>query len=95
MNDDDVMKMVIDGFLGDFPAQIEDFKNCLAMGDAESLARRLHNMKGVAATVSAEELRLCAMELEQRAVAGDLESVKAGSDRLQECFARVKSAMLE
>jgi len=93
MGDEEIMQMVIAGFLEDFPNQLEEFKLALESGDAVAVARRLHNIKGVASTVSAEETRACALELERLAVADDLAAVRIGLARLEECFERLRKEM--
>ncbi len=94
MDDPDLVRAVVDGFLEDFPLQIEDLKAAFASGDAETMARRLHAMKGVAATVSAGELRRCAVTLEALVKEkGVGEEVRGGISRLEDCFARLAAEM--
>ena len=93
MDDEEIMQMVIAGFLEDYPNQMEEFKLALEAGDAVAVARRLHNIKGVSSTVSAEEMRSCALELERLAVADDLAAVRIGLARLEECFERLRKEM--
>jgi len=93
MDDEEMLQAVVAGFLEDFPRQLEHFKAALDAGDAVALARQLHNMKGVASTVSGEELRACAMELERLAVAGDLAAITRAQGLLEDCFARLRAAM--
>ena len=95
MGDGALARAVVDGFLVDFPQQILALRASLEAEDFATMARRLHSMLGVAATVSAEELKQCACELERSALANDSVGVSNGVVRLEECFARLKVEMLK
>ena len=93
MDDEDLARTVIEGFLVDLPRQIEALRGYLAAGDGPSATRQAHTIKGASAAVGAEALRGLATELESAAGAGDLASVTARLPELESRFATVKAAM--
>ena len=93
MDDEDLARIVVDGFLEDAPKQIEALRTCLGAGDAPGALRAAHTIKGASATVGAEALRAVAFEMELAAVAGDFEAVEARLPDLESQLARLKEAM--
>lgn len=93
MGDAELVAVVIDGFLGDFPRQLEIFKGKLDHGDAEGVKRGLHNMKGVASTVAALELQQWVARMEATAKAEDMSAVKRALPGLEDRLARLGTEM--
>ncbi len=93
MEDEDLARAVVDGFLEDMPRQIEALRSYLDAGDAEGVVRQSHTIKGASANVGGESLRAAALEMEQAARAGSLEDVAARLPDLDARFARLKEAM--
>ena len=93
MDDEDLARIVVDGFLEDAPKQIEALRNYLAAGDAPGALRQAHTIKGASATVGGEALRAVAFEMEKAAIAGDFEAVTARLPDLESQLARLKEAM--
>lgn len=93
MGDSELVGVVIDGFLEDFPRQLALLKRDLDQGHADGSKRGLHNMKGVAATVAGLELQQWAAQMEETAKAGDTEALKSALPGLEACFARLETEM--
>ena len=71
LDDDELARTVTESFLTDVPKQIEALKNFLAAGDAPSLRRQAHTVKGAAANIGGERLRACVLRLEESGGGGD------------------------
>ena len=84
MDDEDLARKVVEGFLKDIPKQIEALKACLEAGDAARAERQAHTIKGASANVGGEALRAVAFEMEKAAKAGDLGSVTARLPELED-----------
>ncbi|HEX5242503.1 MAG TPA: Hpt domain-containing protein, partial [Tepidisphaeraceae bacterium] len=71
--------------------------NALDQNNAEATTRGAHTLKGMAATVAAEPLRLAAAEAEAKARAGQWDAVRQQLDTLREeldsCLAYIPSAL--
>ena len=77
MDDEDLARVVLGGFLDDAPKQIEVLRDALGAGDGPVAHRQAHTLKGASAAVGGEALRAVAFEMEQGASAGDLAAVTA------------------
>jgi CheY-like chemotaxis protein/HPt (histidine-containing phosphotransfer) domain-containing protein len=93
MDDEELARIVVDGFLEDAPRLIEALRNCLGAGDAPGAIRQAHTIKGASATVGGEALRAVALEMEKAAMAGDFEAVAARLPDLESEFGRLREAM--
>jgi signal transduction histidine kinase len=93
MDDQDLARIVIEGFLEDVPRQIEALRGYLEAGDAPGAERQAHTVKGAAANVGGECLREVAFEMEKAGKAGDLAAIKARMAGLETEFDRLKIAM--
>jgi CheY-like chemotaxis protein/HPt (histidine-containing phosphotransfer) domain-containing protein len=93
MDDEDLARTVVEGFLEDIPRQIEVLRKCLDSGDAEGATRQAHTIKGASANVGGEALRAVALEMEKAAQAGDLAAAMTHMPDLESRFARLKVAM--
>jgi CheY-like chemotaxis protein/HPt (histidine-containing phosphotransfer) domain-containing protein len=93
MDDEDLARTVLAGFLEDIPRQIKALKGHLAAGDGSSAERQAHSIKAATANVGGEALRAVAFEMEKAGKAGDLEAVTARLPELERQFARLKAAM--
>ena len=93
MDDEDLARTVIQGFLQDIPLQIKALRSYLDAGDGEKAQRQAHTIKGASANVGGEALRAAAFEMEKAAKAGNLNAVRAGMDDLEVQFERLKVAM--
>jgi CheY-like chemotaxis protein/HPt (histidine-containing phosphotransfer) domain-containing protein len=93
MNDQELARVVVNGFLEDAPRLIEALRNCLRAGDAPGTIRQAHTIKGASATVGGEALRAVALEMEKAAIAGDVAAVAARLSDLESEFGRLRDAM--
>ena len=93
MDDEDLARAVVDGFLEDIPRQIEALRTYLDAGDIEGSVRQAHTIKGASANVGGESLRAAAFEMEKAAKAGDFADAMARLPDLESRFARLKESM--
>jgi CheY-like chemotaxis protein/HPt (histidine-containing phosphotransfer) domain-containing protein len=93
MDDEDLARMVVDGFLEDLPRQMEMLRSALRAGDVEGAHRGAHTIRGASSNVGGEVLRAAAHEMEKSAAAGDLEAVAAALPNLESESARLRDAM--
>jgi two-component system, sensor histidine kinase and response regulator len=93
MNDRDLEKIIVSAFLEDMPQQIDGLKQALAAGDRKLIYRMVHTIKGGSAYLSAQSLRLEAVEAEKLSENGDLESVAAILPRIEVEFNRFKQEL--
>ena len=82
MNDEELARIVIAGFLEDIPFQIQALKDCLASGDVVKAERQAHTIKGAAANIGGEVVRATAAEMEKSAKIGDLRAVQTRMSEL-------------
>jgi two-component system sensor histidine kinase/response regulator len=95
MDDEDLARTVVAGFLEDLPHLIGALKDFLEAGDVAGTERQAHTIKGASANVSGEALRAMAFEMEQAAKAGDLKYISDRLPELEKQFARLKDFMNE
>ena len=93
MDDEDLARMVVEGFLEDIPRQIAALKGYLETGDAAGAERQAHTIKGASANVGGERLREVAFEMEKAARAGDLSTAGRLMAELEAQFDRLNQAM--
>jgi HPt (histidine-containing phosphotransfer) domain-containing protein len=72
MDDEELARMVFEGFLKDIPRQIAMLKTCLEAADAAGTERQAHTIKGASANVGGERQREVVFEIEKAAKAADL-----------------------
>ena len=93
MNDKDLARTILDGFLEDLPGQITQLKNHVAAGDARIVEQQAHKIKGASATVGGEALRAVAWAMEQAGKAGDMDAARARVSDLDAQFNALKEAL--
>lgn len=93
MDDEELLQVVVEGFLGDIPVQIEALKGFMENGDIAATERQAHTIKGASANVGGETLRAVACEMEKAAKAGDMATVKTHIGELVTQFEYLKKAM--
>jgi HPt (histidine-containing phosphotransfer) domain-containing protein len=93
IEDEDLARTVVDGFLNDIPRQIEVLQGCIDAGDAPGAERQAHTIKGASANVGGEALRAVAFEMEKSGRAGDLDAVKVRMADLERQFDQLNQAM--
>lgn len=75
MDDEELARSVVAGYLTDTPRQIAALKGCLDSGDVAGVVHQAHTIKGASANVGAEALRAVALAMEQAGKAGNLPAV--------------------
>jgi CheY-like chemotaxis protein/HPt (histidine-containing phosphotransfer) domain-containing protein len=93
MDDEELARAVVEGFLADIPRQIGMLRGYLEAGDAPGGERQAHSIKGASANVGGERMREVAVEIEKAARGGDLDAVRARMARLETEFDRLKREM--
>jgi CheY-like chemotaxis protein/HPt (histidine-containing phosphotransfer) domain-containing protein len=93
MDDGELARTVVEGFLADIPRQIEELRCFVAAGDAQGVQRQAHTIKGASANVGGESLRAAALAMEEAGKARDLHAVKACMAELDVQFDLLKKAM--
>ena len=93
MDDEEMARVVIKGFLEDMPVQIKQLKDYAAAGDARHVEQQGHRIKGASATVGGEALSALAAALEGAGKRGNLAMISARMPELDAQFAALKEAM--
>ena len=78
--DEDFLMEVLEGFIGNVTSQIKLIRQAISDGDAETVRREAHSIKGGAANLTANDLSGIAFEIENIGKSGMLEE---GIDSLQ------------
>ncbi len=94
MNDEELTRTVIEGFLGDMPGQINQFRRHVEAGEVQEAGRQAHKIKGASGTVGGEVVRALASELEQAGKAGDLAVISSRMGALEDEFAQLEQALM-
>jgi PAS domain S-box-containing protein len=95
MDDEDLVKMIVAGFLKDIPEQIRVLKEYIDQGGAEQAGSQAHKIKGAAASVGGTILSAVAFEMEKAGKSGRLTEVAALMPELEEQFELLKAQMRE
>ncbi|MDX9752773.1 MAG: PAS domain S-box protein [bacterium] len=86
MDDENLVQIVLQGFVEDIPKQIALLQTHLDSRDLTSASRLAHTIKGAAANVSAEAFRHIAYEMEKAGKAQDLQAMRDSFPELQHQF---------
>ncbi len=95
MDDEELARIVVTGFLEDAPRLIVALRDSLRDGDGQGAIRQAHTIKGASATVGGEALRAVAQQVEAAAIAGDMDLVMARVPDLESAFGQLREAMSE
>lgn len=95
MNDEGLVRMVVESLLESAPRQIEALRGYLEAGDASCVWQQAHTIKGASANVGGEALRKVAGQMEKAARAGDLGAAQACLADLDTQFDLLKRALLQ
>jgi HPt (histidine-containing phosphotransfer) domain-containing protein len=93
MDDEDLARMVAEGFLEDIPQQFEALRGYLEAGDTSGVEHQAHTIRGASANVCGEALRAVAYEMEKAGKVGNMEYVMALLPEMEKQFVRLKQAM--
>jgi CheY-like chemotaxis protein/HPt (histidine-containing phosphotransfer) domain-containing protein len=95
MEDEEIVRVVIETFLNDIPGQLDALRSAVEAEDARQAELLAHRIKGAAGNVSAIALETVASEMEQAARAEDVGRLGTGLDNLHREFALLKQAIAE
>ena len=93
MDDEDLIRTVVEAFLVDMEEQIEQLITSAEEGDCEAAAAQSHKIKGAAANVGGMALNDHALSMELAGKAGELETVRQALPELELRFSSLQSAM--
>jgi two-component system sensor histidine kinase/response regulator len=82
-NEQEFFREMLDQFLNLLPGQVKEIEKALASGDAETVQKTAHNIKGSAGTLSARRLYSIVLEMEESGRAGDLSGTVALLEELK------------
>ncbi len=95
MNDEDLVKMILAGFLEDIPTQVTLLLRYIRESDLQLAERQAHSIKGAAANVGGECLKEIAFKMEKAGKSGDLKFLKKSIKELESEFQRLKGELTE
>ncbi len=93
MGDAELIGEIVDLFLEDTPRRIEVLKRLAAEGDLEGAGREAHSIKGAAAGISGEALKMAASEVEKAWLEGDAERMVAMAPAIEIRFDELRQAL--
>jgi HPt (histidine-containing phosphotransfer) domain-containing protein len=82
--DEDLLQELLGMLLAQMAEMIPKLAQAIQQGDADSLERTAHSLKGAAASLSAERFRQTANELEMMGHARDLSQAQRALNRLEQ-----------
>lgn len=85
--DEDLYRELVRMLLDEAIRETTEIEKALQAGDARTVERTAHSLKGAAANLAAEPIRSIAWELEQAGRSGDLSAGKGLIAELQRCVA--------
>ncbi len=91
--DDQLFRNLVHSFLQHGPEQLQAIRDAAQRGDAPTLQRAAHTLKGSSSTFGAERVRQAAYRIETAAKASDLAAVPDFLASLEAEFTRLKDAM--
>jgi CheY-like chemotaxis protein len=95
MDDEDLARMIVKGFLEDIPLQILALKGYIEAGDIQGAERQAHTIKGASANVGGDAMLAVALDMEVAGKAGDLNAVKASMAELEVQFDLLNQVMIK
>ncbi len=93
MDDRELARTIVTGFLSDIPGQVRKLRVCLSGNDAPGAQRQAHTIKGAAANIGASALRKVAFELEKIGKERRLGDALDLLPRLETEFERLKRSL--
>ena len=91
--DEEFLALLYKTFLDDLQTRIGNFHAAFDRGDVASLQKQAHSLKGAAATVDAEAVRLAALALEHAAKQQDQAAMTAALHGLTVRLEQLQAAM--
>ena len=94
-NEPDILSELIELFLSDMPPKLVGLREAAEAGDAPSVERITHNLKGSCGNMGALEMEALCKELEEMGRSEDLAAALARISRLEGAFERVRAVFLK
>jgi HPt (histidine-containing phosphotransfer) domain-containing protein len=94
MDDEDLVREIIEGFLADVPRQVSELKRHVDAGDVRSAAGQAHGIKGAAANVGGMALSAVAQAMEKAGNASRAQEVAALVPELERQLDLLREEML-
>ena len=91
--DGDLLQELTALFLDDVPARLQALQEAIDAGDAATVRREAHGIKGAAANLSAEETRAVALELEKLGEGEQMEAAPAAYEELAGALERLRAEL--
>jgi HPt (histidine-containing phosphotransfer) domain-containing protein len=88
--DEQLLREIASLFLAEYPALIDSIRSAVHSGDAHSLERSAHALKGSVSNFEASAAVNAAFRLESMGRSGNLEEAIAGLEQLEAVFADLK-----
>jgi signal transduction histidine kinase/DNA-binding response OmpR family regulator len=89
----DILNELIELFLSDVPPQLAALREVVKAGEAHSVGRIAHTLKGSSGSMGATRMTTICSELEEVGASGDLSRTPELLERLEEEFGRVRIAL--
>jgi signal transduction histidine kinase/HPt (histidine-containing phosphotransfer) domain-containing protein/DNA-binding NarL/FixJ family response regulator/HAMP domain-containing protein len=86
---------VVEAFLGDSPPRIESLKSGLVNGDADTLGRAAHSLKGSSGNFGAARVQALCADIERLARAGQIETLRPLVAQLDVEYEQVADRLVE
>ena len=81
--DSDLLKEIVELFLGDYPNTLEKIRSAVSARDAVALEHHAHSLKGSVSTFGAQNVFDAALELERKGRCCDLTGAEDGLGQLE------------
>jgi PAS domain S-box-containing protein len=95
MGDEELGKVIMAGFVGDIPTQINRLKSALENREISDARIHAHTIKGASANVGAVGLRKVALEIEMAAKNGEMDKASALFPSIEHQFDQFQDALVK
>ena len=93
LGDENMQREIVEGFLQDMPLKMNELQRAMSGQDFVGVRERAHSIKGAAATIQAEALRVIAFNLEIAGRTEDADGAEALLEEMRRCFEVLKKEM--
>ncbi len=93
MDDSDLVRTVVEGFLEDMPRQITALKGYLEIGDTTGAEHQAHTIKGASAIVGGKRMQEVALDIQKAAGTGDLHTARKLETELSAQFGLLRQVI--
>jgi CheY-like chemotaxis protein/HPt (histidine-containing phosphotransfer) domain-containing protein len=91
--DEKLFKRVLNVFVDDLPNKMQKLKKAFAMGDIDFMIEVAHSLKGAAANMTAEDLRIIALEIEENGKSENHDNLRNLINKLDKSAEELKLAV--